>query len=543
MRISYPQDYHLDHGIWIPNGDSRDLPYSEGEELEVQLARLVAEARDLSVLSPELRRLIHHPRTRYHLSPRRANLLRPFAAALTSRVLEVGAGCGAITRYLGELGGRVTAVEGSRRRAAIARARTRDLPNVEVVWDDATRLSTAERFDVVVLVGVLEYARVFLRAGMDSQRQLLAHLGGLLHEDGMLILAIENQLGARYWAGGAEDHLLAEFFGIQDNYTESSVATFGRHSLREILIEAGFPQQQWYVPVPDYKLPSAVLSPAGLGLTDRFDAAAVLAQNVFGDERKAVRPRFSLERVWSVLQRNHLLLEFANSFLVVAGRSDAVLDRLQHDRRLGWSYAVDRWPGYATEACVSLEEDGLMIRRRRLAPEASALQTPLVWRLHDEPYAEGRNWWCELVALLTRPGWTTEDLARWARTWLDALLRAAGLDPAPQTPHDGRLTVGGWLLNATPNNLVATRDGAYRFFDLEWQVRDGVELGFLVYRALSGSLGQLTSVTWTGSGPLPTPAGLLQSVFAELGLTLEAGDLDRYRRLEAQFQGWSLGDF
>ena len=541
IRISFPDDYHPEDGVWVRNGDTRDLPYSDGDDVEERLARVVAEAHDLSVFSADLRPALRDPPLRYHLTPRRANLLRPFAAALTGRVLEVGAGCGAVTRYLGELGGRVTAVEGSRRRCAIARSRTRDLPNVAVVWDDANRFVTAEPFDAVVMVGVLEYARVFLGAGQDSPRLFLTHLRGLLREHGMLVLAIENQLGARYWAGGAEDHTGFDNFGIQDSYDEASVATFGRHELQEILRGAGLPHQRWYVPVPDYKMPLAVLSPAGLACNPRFDAAYVLARHAYHDERRPVHPRFSLERVWSALQRNRLLLEFANSFLVAAGPAEAFADRLGHGDRLAWSYAVDRHPAYANEACVCLEADGLMIRRRKLAPEAPAPETLLGWRLHDEPYAEGQNWWWRLVALLTRPGWTMADVATWAQWWLAAVLEAAGAERAPQARLDARLRLPGRLLDATPFNLVATHDGGRRFVNLEWEARGELELGFLVYRALGSSLWQQTSVSWTGAEPAPTPGAILARLFAELGLEVGADDVARYAQLEAHFQAWQAG--
>lgn len=67
--------------------------------------------------------------------------MRPFENDLHGDILEIGAGCGAITRYLGECGGNVLALEGSQD-AAIARARTRDLQNVTVVSDrfDLSRL-------------------------------------------------------------------------------------------------------------------------------------------------------------------------------------------------------------------------------------------------------------------------------------------------------------------------------------------------------------------------------------------------------------------
>ena len=68
---------------------------------------------------------------------------------------------GAVTRYLGETGAEVLALEGSQRRATIARERTRDLQNVQVLAERFQDLKLAARFDVVTLIGVLEYASLF----------------------------------------------------------------------------------------------------------------------------------------------------------------------------------------------------------------------------------------------------------------------------------------------------------------------------------------------------------------------------------------------
>ena len=48
-------------------------------------------------------------------------------------MLDVGAGTGAIARYLGEAGCSVVALEGNMARAKVAAERCRDLPDVEVV--------------------------------------------------------------------------------------------------------------------------------------------------------------------------------------------------------------------------------------------------------------------------------------------------------------------------------------------------------------------------------------------------------------------------
>ena len=109
-----PQGYNLDTdtGCWLPRAARPPFPYTDGENVEAELLALMRATTDRSVLSPALRAAIRDWPTHYHLSPRRANLLRPLGGWLRGRaVLEVGAGCGAITRYLGECGARVVALE------------------------------------------------------------------------------------------------------------------------------------------------------------------------------------------------------------------------------------------------------------------------------------------------------------------------------------------------------------------------------------------------------------------------------------------------
>ena len=158
--------------IWIRPGYA-GIAYSDGDEAEQRLAAILAAATDLSVFSRELATQWTDWPSLYHLSSSRANLLRPFWDRLEmAEVLDIGAGCGAITRYLGECGARVLALEGSPRRAAMARSRTRDLDNVTVVADRFDQFVCDQRFDVVTLIGVLEYAALFTEGDEPAVRML-----------------------------------------------------------------------------------------------------------------------------------------------------------------------------------------------------------------------------------------------------------------------------------------------------------------------------------------------------------------------------------
>jgi len=68
-------------------------------------------ATDLSSSSDELVAQAASWPEMYHLNPARANVIRPLELSAQDTVLEIGAGCGAITRYLGEQCGAVDAIE------------------------------------------------------------------------------------------------------------------------------------------------------------------------------------------------------------------------------------------------------------------------------------------------------------------------------------------------------------------------------------------------------------------------------------------------
>ena len=223
----YVLDLH--NQIWT-RPDYSGIPYNDGDEIEQRIADIIKQASDISVLSTELRRQCTDWPSLYHLSGSRANILRPFAESLTGDILEIGAGCGAITRYLGESGANVLALEGSPRRAAIARSRTSDLDNVIVLAEKFDAFQCDHKFDVITLIGVLEYANLFTTAEYPALT-MLQHVRSLLKPDGKLIIAIENQLGLKYFAGAPEDHLGQPMYGIEGRYQKDQPQTFGRRVL------------------------------------------------------------------------------------------------------------------------------------------------------------------------------------------------------------------------------------------------------------------------------------------------------------------------
>ena len=96
-------------GIWSRPGYI-GIRYSDGDEVENRIAEIIDQASDITVLSSELRQYCIDWPSIYHLSGTRTNILRPFDGSLKGAILEIGSGCGAVTRYLGESGEQETLI-------------------------------------------------------------------------------------------------------------------------------------------------------------------------------------------------------------------------------------------------------------------------------------------------------------------------------------------------------------------------------------------------------------------------------------------------
>ena len=102
MSILRNSEYRLDSdGVWAA-GRGKRFGYSDGLESEEYLEQVFRSASDLSSTSVEPEGWIKDWASEYHLSRTRSQLLRPFGFDRKARALEVGCGCGAITRFLGE---------------------------------------------------------------------------------------------------------------------------------------------------------------------------------------------------------------------------------------------------------------------------------------------------------------------------------------------------------------------------------------------------------------------------------------------------------
>ena len=519
---------------------AQSIDYSDGDEIEDRLLKVVHTSADVSLFSKDL---VQHqtdwPST-YHFSADRVNLLRPLASTLaSSKVLELGCGCGAITRYLGELGAEVVALEGSLRRAEIAAARTRDLNTVTIVADRLQDLPLQGAFDVVTLIGVLEYSQVFVDAE-DSIQAVLERAKSYLKPTGVLLVAIENQLGLKYFAGAPEDHGVGVMSGINDLYTDESAITFGHQELKERIQEAGFSKVETFLPFPDYKLPMLVVYPSGhTKKIPGWNLGTLLSNSASYDKQKIPDPSFSLERAWPLVVRNGLTADLANSHLFVASLETS---KFVDEHILASYFSPNRAGEYSKQIDFVVEEKKKITIRRKsllntldtLAFEVKTPEAYLLGSLHSDL----------LHRVIQRPNWSLNDLLHWCLPWIEAL-RYHRVEPNEMSFNlfgtDYREWLPGHFVDAIPRNLILKPDGSWSFIDLEWVEIQPLPLALVVYRGLVVTLSTLTSIAMPEFSEFIEPNVLIDKLMDELELSLSGKDYACFmpviERLSNQAQG------
>ena len=450
------------------------IEYSDGSDVESRIQTILRNARDLSSTTP----LAYDDAPwaiRYHLSPQRANLLRHLDFT-GLRVLEFGAGMGAISRYLAEEAKYLKIIEGTQARYDAAKERLRDLDNWDGEVANIEDVTPQERFDVVCAIGVMEYSELFLsaEAGKTPFDRFVELAKSHLRPGGVLVLAIENQLGVKYWSGASEDHTNQIADGISGYSANPTPRTLPRVGLNNLFLRNGFTEVREYYPFPDYKIPSTVL---GSELMDREPTlAAQLAVVRQFESYNGRRVRFFSD-VLAVhsLSEAGLLRNFSNSFLSVAKLDgcDDIFNQINGARdrgELAWHYSMGRAHPIAT--VFQDTPNGIWATKRRL-PTHQSKNDAEGWTPLSEPVLHAESLRSKLIRTAFFDG--TEAALSDFITFLEAAVVAFAHAPGCLTPNS---------LDAIYQNAMLDDASGYRWFDLEWINHEPVATSWFVLRNL-----------------------------------------------------------
>lgn len=193
----------------------------------------------------------------YHLSHLRENILNWYPFKKNCSILEIGAGCGALTGLFSQKSDCVTSVELTDKRAEIIYERYKDKDNIEIFVGNLNNMKFEKKFDYIIVNGVLEYAKQFTNTS-NPFKDFLTKLKSFLKKDGIILLSIENRLGLKYLSGFREDHTGKFFSGINNYNDNDSVRTFSKVELEKLIESVGFSNYKFFYPYPDYKFPNII---------------------------------------------------------------------------------------------------------------------------------------------------------------------------------------------------------------------------------------------------------------------------------------------
>lgn len=538
-------DKASDLNLWLPKQDQGTFGYSDGSVQEKYLEDCMREAHDRSSLGTMLGKYVRDWSSEYHLSPKRGSLLRPLVLDGFESVLELGAGCGAITRYLGETLPRVVAVEGSDQRAKIDALRCRDLKHVQVVCSNFQDIGFDENFDIVTLIGVLEYSGKYIDS--ESPYDVALELAKQwMSDDGVLIIAIENKLGLKYFSGCSEDHTGIPFDGIQGYPSGQPVRTFGRRELTRLLNRNGFDHVKFMYPFPDYKMPDMiVLDDEDYLSREEPYLYQWVGNDEFRDYSTNARIRvFEESMTAKQLESNGLLLDMSNSFLVVAGRDESRVQGTVPPNVVVRKYNTNRRKKFMT--CVSLVKDDADVRtvtREPLDPankegRGSTLKKTLshTSRSETEFYVGKTLMEQFLYAVKMRAVDRRAAIAMPLRKWQFFLTHES------ERIADGSNLPGDYV-DCILWNLIESADGLLVYIDREWNYLESLAVRFIMYRGMMHLYDKIIPMIHTDLKEFlvdPRKETFVKFGFELIGLKIEDDEMDRYLTLEKGFKSRAL---
>lgn len=291
----------------------------------------------------------------YHLSPLRENIVDWIPMDKEAKVLEIGSGCGAITGKLSEKAGSVVCVELSQKRSLINAYRHQDCGNITIHLGNFKDVEPelGEDFDYIFFIGVFEYGQSYIQTKepyTDWLRMMQRHL----KPGGRIVIAIENKLGLKYFAGCREDHLGTFFSGVEDYAQGGGVRTFSKSRLEQMFRECGMVEYSFYYPYPDYKFMTTVYSDG------RLPKPGELYDNLRNFDRDRML-LFDEKQAFDGIVKDGLFPVFSNSYVAVIGRGFDVKYA---------KYSNDRAPEYAIRTEISEKGGRRSVKKKALTEEA-----------------------------------------------------------------------------------------------------------------------------------------------------------------------------
>jgi len=520
-RIVENNIFMNESSIWVLD-DKKQFDYSEGMGSEKYLEYVFSKTNDLSSNSYELEGYIKDWPSEYHLSRKRSQLLRGFDFDKRKKVLEVGCGCGAITRYLAETFENVVAVDGSEKRARLARMRTKDMRNVSILCAPFQEIAFKKKFDIIFCIGVFEYSNLFVTAE-DPYEYVLQYFYDILTPGGIVVLAIENQFGLKYFSSSSEDHTGIMFDGLE-GYSRygNRGRTFGYDELK-LRLSKYFKDIKYYFPYPDYKIPSCIFSEDAF---DRMKLGEIIGTFQSRDYMGERNPLFSEKLALLELDKNNKLPFFANSFLVFAGKHPNEMP-IKFDY-LGLIFSDGRQEKYRTVTQISgYKESGIRVKKIHQFNQKKSGYEKLILDPREKEWVDQLSLYMQIFKRIKEKNITIEELFNPCRIWLQKMRSLSSLEA-------GRFMLEGKHVDSIWRNSFI-KNGECCFIDDEFVWHKKIALNVLLIKSIYYFLFDLRNTDdLTAALKMKSTRTLINIIAESFGIKLQRKDFHEFCELESQ---------
>ncbi|MCI8345126.1 MAG: hypothetical protein HFJ42_04060 [Clostridia bacterium] len=181
--------------------------------------------------------------------------------------------------------------------------------NINIEKCSITKLKLEGEYDYITLIGTYEYAPTIYE-GNKPYSDFLKDLKKHLKPDGKILLAIDNRLGIKYFAGAKNKHYNKLFEVVESEVRQKKPNLLLKRELEKFINEAEFKNYKFYYPVPDYFNTNTIF-------TDDFLPKSNHSKIVYPvnyDEESIII--FNEINVMKQICDNNKFADFTNSYLV-----------------------------------------------------------------------------------------------------------------------------------------------------------------------------------------------------------------------------------